>query len=211
MPLTRKPPPAPPAGTGPLADAAAIARALAEGNEDERWAAARAAANLPDSVPALKDALAGEPSPAVREALFSALARIASPQSAEAVLPLLRSDDALLRTRASDALVAMKQAAWPFIAVLLRDESADVRVLACGMLREMPSERAAPLCCELLDAEPEQNVCAAAVETLAELGDASALPALMRCAQRFRGTPFLEFSIDTAIDRVRSQATTPRA
>jgi HEAT repeat protein len=211
MPLTRKPPPAPPAPADPAADPDAVARALAEGDEDERWAAARAAADFPHSVPALKDALARESSAAVREALFSALARIASPQSAAAVVPLLRSDDALLRTRASDALVAMKEAAWPHIAALLHDASSDVRVLACGMVREMPSERAAPLCCDLLDRESEPNVCAAAVETLAEIGDAAALPALTRCAERFRGTPFLEFSIKTAIDRVQSQATNPRA
>ena len=201
MPLIRKPPSAPAAG---VPDAAAVLSALVRGNDDERWAAARAAADIPDSVPALATALAGEKNSAVREALFSALARIASPQSVEAILPFLRSDDALLRTEASDALVAMKEAAWPYIAALLSDASADIRVLGCSLVRDMPSEMAAPLCCELLDSEPEPNVCAAAVEALAEIGQASAGPALTRCAERFRGTPFLEFSIKTAIDRLRS-------
>jgi len=75
----------------------------------------------------------------------------------------------------------------------------------------MPSPVAVSLCCDLLDSEPDPNVCAAAVEALAEIGEASALPALMRCADRFRATPFLEFSIRIAIDRVRSQVLNPRA
>lgn len=192
-------------------DAAAVRAALANGNEDQRWSAARAAASLPDSVAAVGEALAREKSPRVREALFTALARIATPQSVETVLPFLRYDDANVRTGACDALAAMKDTAWPHAAALLRDSSADVRVLACELVRNMPSERAVPLFCELLDIEPEANVCAAAVDALAELGRAEALPALARCAERFRTTPFLGFAISVAADRIRSQSAGPRA
>jgi HEAT repeat protein len=194
-----------------MADTAAVLAALAHGNDDERFSAARAAAEIPESVDALRAALARETNAAVREALFSALVRIGSPASVEAVLPYLRSDDALLRTEATDALAAMKEAATDSIAALLRDADPDVRILACTLVRNLPSEIAAPLCCELLDAEQHQNVCAAAVEALAELGHAPALPALSRCAERFRGTPFLEFAIRIAIDRIRSQAPNSRA
>jgi hypothetical protein len=147
----------------------------------------------------------------VREAVFSALARIATKQSVEAVLPFLRSDDASIRTEASDALLAMKDVVWPYVAALLRDPNADVRILACGLVRDMPGEAAASLCCGLLNSEPEPNVCAAAVEVLAEVGGSSALTVLERCAKRFSDTPFLAFSIQMAIDRVRSQAPSPRA
>jgi hypothetical protein len=37
-----------------------------------------------------------------------------------------------------------------------------------------------------------------------------ALPALARCEDRFRGTPFLEFSIKITTERIRSQASRPR-
>jgi len=211
MPLIRKPP-SPGSSTSPAApEPAAVLAALARGNDDERWAAARAAADLPNSVPALEDALRRERSPVVREAVFSALARIATKQSVEAVLPFLRSDDASIRTEASDALLAMKDVVWPYVAALLRDPNADVRILACGLVRDMPGEAAASLCCGLLNSEPEPNVCAAAVEVLAEVGGSSALPVLERCAKRFSDTPFLAFSIQMAIDRVRSQAPSPRA
>ena len=210
MPLIRKPPSTASRSSPTAPDAAAVFAALARGSDDERWAAARAAAELPDSVPALADALRRERSAVVREALFSALARIARPQSVEAVLPFLRSDDALIRTEASDALLAMKDVMWPYVAPLLRDPNADVRILACGLVRDMPGEVAVSLCCGLLEAEPEPNVCAAAVEVLAEVGESSALPVLERCAKRFSDTPFLEFSIQMAIDRIRSQASSPR-
>ena len=205
MPLIRKPPSADSGATPAAPDPAAVLAALARGTDDERWSAARAAADLPESVPALEDALRRERSAVVREAIFSALAHIASRQSVEAVLPFLRSDDASTRTEASDALVAMKDVAWPYVAALLRDPSVDVRILACGLARDMPGEVAVSLCCGLLDWEPEANVCAAAVEVLAEVGESSALPALERCAKRFSDTPFLVFSIQMAIDRVRSQ------
>ena len=208
MPLIRKPSSAHSGPSTEAVDPPAVYAALARGSDDERWSAARAAADLPDSVPALADALRREHSPVVREAMFSALARIANAQSVEAVLPFLRSDDSSVRTQASDALAAMKDVVWPYVAPLLRDPSPDVRVLACGLVRDMPGEVAARLCCELLDSEPEHNVCAAAVEVLAEVGESSALPVLERCAQRFTDTPFLQFSIQMAIDRVRSAAAT---
>jgi HEAT repeat protein len=74
----------------------------------------------------------------------------------------------------------------------------------------MPKEDAVALICELLDAEDEPNVCAAAVESLAEIGGAEALPALTRCAERFRENSFLQFSISVAIDRIRAQDPTLR-
>jgi HEAT repeat protein len=184
---------------------------LAAGNDEERWSAARAAAELPDSVAALGEALARETTPWVREAIFTSLARIATPQSVEAVLGFLRSDDARARTEASDALAAMKDAAWPYLAALLRDHDADVRVLACSLVRNMPSESAVPLFCELLESEQEPNVCGAAIDALAELGGPDALPVLARCHERFRATPFLVFAIKIAADRIRAQSAAPRA
>ena len=56
----------------------------------------------------------------------------------------------------------------------------------------------------LLERESDVNVCAAAVDVLAEIGDATILPALARCAERFSGEPFLVFAVkvaSTASDR----------
>ncbi|MFZ3326051.1 MAG: hypothetical protein WA231_09235 [Methylocella sp.] len=50
------------------------------------------------------------------------------------------------------------------------------------------------------------NVCAAAVDVLAEIGDVQALPTLWRCAARFPNDPFLAFAIKVAADRLRANA-----
>jgi HEAT repeat protein len=207
MPFVRKTPS--PSAASPLA-ADQVLTALASGTDDERWAAARAAAEMPAHAAMLGAAIQRERNPRVREAIFTSLVRIATPASVEAVLPLLRSDDAQLRTGALDALQSMKGAAWPYVPDLLRDADADVRLLACELVRNMPSERATRLLCELLEAELEANVCASAIEVLGQIGGPEALPTLASCAERFRGTAFLEFSIRITAARIRSQASRAR-
>ena len=64
----------------------------------------------------------------------------------------------------------------------------------------------------MLDAEPEANVCAAAVEVLAEVGDADGAAGARRAAPHASAhTPFLAFAIKIAIDRIDSQTASPRA
>ena len=208
MPLIRRN--ATPAAASPP-DAAKVLDALAGGTEQERWEAARAAPGIPGAAKALCDAARREASAGVREAMFTALTQIASPESVEQLVPLLRSDDAWLRTAALDALRAMKSLVRPYIPSLLHDANSDVRLLACELARDQPGKESAVLLCELLETEQEPNVCASAVEVLAEIGDAEALPALARCEERFRGVSFLEFAIRITADRIRASSRKPRA
>jgi HEAT repeat protein len=147
-------------------------------------------------------ALPGETDARVREAILTGLARIATPESAAAVVPYLGSDDAGLRTGAIDALRAMPAACRPHLPRLLADPDADVRLLSCELTRDLPEGDANRLLCDLLESETEKNVCAAAVEVLAEIGRPEALPVLKTCAERFAGDPFLVFSIKVATDRI---------
>jgi HEAT repeat protein len=196
MPLIRKPAPA----SAPTSIPTRI-----EGTSDQRWAAARAAAGRPNGVAVLAEALAREDDRRVREAIFTGLTRIATPESAAAIVPYLRSEDAALRTGAIDALRAMPAAASVHLPRLLADPEADVRLLSCELARDLPEEDANRLLCTLLEAETEKNVCAAAIEVLAEIGRADALPALARCAARFGDDPFIAFSVKIATDRIVAQ------
>ena len=179
---------------------------LADASPDARWAAARAAADRPEAVPALADALARENDVRVREAIFTALARIATSESVLVVLPYIRSDDASLRTGSLDALRAMPSLMEPHLPQLLADPDGDVRLLACDLARTMTKAGMPELLCKLLDTDPQANVCAAAVEVLAEIGNADAVPSLKRCAARFPGDPFLGFAIEAAIERLTQHA-----
>jgi hypothetical protein len=187
------------AAPGGLSD---VGGALDSASADERWAAARA--DVPAPVPALAVALARESDLRVREAIFTALARIATPESAAAVLPYLRSDDANTRTGALDALRAMPRAVRQYLPQLLVDQDADVRLLACDLVRDAGDGDGVSWLCALLDTELQANVCGAAVEVLGQIADDAALPALSRCAARFPGDPFLGFAIKIVADRLRA-------
>src|SRR3569832_1876220 len=108
MPLDRKPS-AP--GPAAVAEGAGRAESLLRGTDEERWAAARNAFEVPDGLALLSEALSREHIPRVREAIFTALAKIGTPEAASAVLPHLRSDDAAQRTASLDALRARPAAA----------------------------------------------------------------------------------------------------
>jgi HEAT repeat protein len=199
MPLIRKPP------AGVDAAAAGSLPGNSAGNStDDRSAAARAAAARKD-VPALSQALAGEDSARVRIVILTGLARIATLEAADAVLPYMRSDNAQIRTEALDALRAMPNAVKPRLKLLLSDTDADVRVLACEIVRQVPGPDSETLLCNLLTVETAANVCGAAVEVLAEIGGERAVGPLNQCAARFKDDPFLGFAITVAADRLRAR------
>jgi HEAT repeat protein len=169
---------------------------------DLRFAAARAAADEPASLPMLVQALGREGDARVREAIFTALTRIRTPESVRAVLPYLRSDTASLRTAALDALRAMPELAQSHLEELLCDPDSDVRLLACDLARTMTGAEAPRALCALIERDPEVNVCAAAVDVLSEIGDGAAIAPLARCAARFPKEAFLLFAIKVASERL---------
>jgi len=201
MPLVRRgttPPPEPAVAE----DRAHALEALRSADPDVRWNAARTFQNDPVGVVALAAALETEPVQRVREAIMTALMRIGTDASVKALLPYLRWQDAARRGAAIEALQSLPDAIAPFMSALLRDQDNDVRILAIELVRGMPAEQATTLLCRLLEHENHPNVCASAIDALADLGTEEALPILRACAQRFAKTPFLPFAISTAIARI---------
>jgi HEAT repeat protein len=182
-----------------------IERDLEHGTNDQRWDAARAAAELPDGLRLLRRAMSVERDPRIREAILTSLARIGTPECAEAVLQDLRSDDSRWRAAALDALRAMPAATAVHLPRLLHDADPDVRLLACDLVRGQPAAAAGQLLGDVLTQDREANVCAAAVEVLAEAGGPDVLPLLAQCAARFPDDPFLAFAIRVAGERLGAQ------
>jgi HEAT repeat protein len=199
MPLIRKPTARP---ALEVTEADGILKVLADPDPDRRWAAARGAAAVVGGGAALAAALPTEKDPRVREAMFTGLARIGTAETAAAAISLLRSDDANLRTGALDTLRLMISQVHDLLPKLLKDQDVDVRILSCELARSLPSPEATSLMCRVLDNETEANVCAAAVDVLAEVAGAEALPSLRACELKFRGTPFLAFAIRAVVDRL---------
>jgi len=138
----------------------------------------------------------------VREAIFTSLVQIGGADAVAAVLPYIRGDDAGLRTGALDALKAMPAAARERLAGLLAEADPDVRIMACELARAVPDRQTAALLARLIEGEPEINVCAAAVDVLAEIGTAESIAPLAACAARFADQPFLAFAIKIAVRRL---------
>lgn len=204
MPLVKKAPsPLPPAGETDWQDQ--ITR-LQTGTPEERWSAARALAAYPQAATALGEALDQQTDPRLREAIFTSLAKLNTESSFDAALRHLRADDAQLRTGAYDAIVLMPAIIAQRLTALLHDEDPDIRILACDLARHIPPRQAAPALAAILTTEPAVNVCAAAVDTLAETGGPAELPQLAQCAARFSSEFFLNFSIKIASDRINARA-----
>ena len=186
-------------------DVAPLLAGLADRDPEVRWAAARKIGGIAAAVPALAKALEAEQSPRVREAIMTALMRVGDEASVRALLPYLRAQDAALRSSAIETLQTLPEAVSPFMSALLGDADPDVRILAAELVRNMPADQATRILSELLEQELQPNVCAAAIDVLAEVGTRDALPALRACAERFRDTPFLPFadSDDDRPDRER--------
>jgi HEAT repeat protein len=211
VPLVRKPgghsPKAPPSAPAP--DGSTILANLASASSEDRWSAARAAADVPGAVAPLAASIHKESDARVREAMFTSLARIATREAADHLISILRLDDANLRAGALDALRTFKTLG-EFLPALLVDRDVDIRILSCELARELPGPEATAHLASLLGAEREVNVCAAAIDVLAEVGGPAALPVLADCAARLGHDPFLGFAIKTATERISAQQS-PRA
>jgi HEAT repeat protein len=203
MPLIRRPTDAAAPPGGPNLEATRTdLRSL---DADVRGKAARAMGSIPEAVAALGAAVTAETDPRVREAMFTSLARIGTARSAVELIPHLRADDAGRRTGAMDALRAMPGALGGVLPGLLKDQDPDVRILACDLARELPSAEATALLSQVLDGETQVNVCAAAIDVIADIGLPEALPALRACARRL-ADPFLDFATRIACERIGEQA-----
>lgn len=188
----------------------ALTARLQSAKPEDRWEAARQLAAFPESLTALAALLEREPDERVREAALTSLAQRNSIESFGIILHYLRVDDAALRTAALDALKLMPEIAGHRLNALLADTDADIRVLACDLARVVPPAISQRSLAAILRTEQKINVCAAAVDLLAEIGTSEILAELAACAQRLPD-PFLRFSIETATSQINARSAQPRA
>ncbi|CAA2156627.1 hypothetical protein MBRA_02071 [Methylobacterium brachiatum] len=199
-----KKPTAPPKteAEAPHADLAGLKAALAAPEAGERRRAARELGAFPEAGPLLCAHLAREPAASVRAVILTTLIRLKSPAVVEGLLPLLRSEDSALRNAAIEALQEMPMEVEPHVADLLADPDSDVRILAVNMLSLLPHPKAPDWLAEVVAREAHINVCAAAIDGLAEIGNERAIAPLQALAARFPEVPFIRFAAAAAIRRI---------
>jgi HEAT repeat protein len=197
--------PAAPTESTESCDYAALVGDLASPDAADRRRAARQLAAYPEAVPALCDRLVQERALSVRTVLFTTLIRLKSPAVVDALVPLLREEDAGLRNEAIEALQEMPEEVGPFIEALLRDPDSDVRILAIQVLSALPHPDAPRWLVGVIEEDTHVNVCAAAVDCLAEVGSQDAIVPLRALARRFAAYPFVTFAVDMAVRRIEGQ------
>lgn len=169
---------------------------------DVRRAAIRLALRLSDAE-ILAQRLEDEGDAALREAILTNLVRIGGPKAARPLIALLRSDDAWLRNAVIETLQNMGESVAPEIEWLLYDGNPDLRIYAVNILALLCSPRAPDIALRVIVTDPHVNVCAAAVDVLAEVGRPEMADELRAVAGRFPDHPFLAFAVRAALKRIR--------
>ena len=215
MPLIRaaapEPTPAPPAQDAQLVElAAGDSQARRRAAQSLAVQGAQPGADAGRIAAALAAQLRAEPELSVREAILVALGTLGGHEVAALLAPLLGAADASLRNGALEALKRLHHDAVTAVDGLLADPDPDLRLLAAEVMRGWGSDMAAPRLARLLMGEAHVNVCAAALDIAAAIGEPGLMPALATCKSRFAGQGFIEFAADVAIDRAR-QASLPTA
>jgi HEAT repeat protein len=166
-----------------------------------RRRAARALASREDGIPILCEHLQHEPAMSVRSIIITSLIQSHLPAAVENLIRLLRSENTALRNEAIEALQEMPEVG-PYMESLLTDPDSDVRIFAVNILAVLPHPKAPEWLRKVILDEPHVNVCAAAVDCLAEIGDADSIAALKQLRLRFGNHPFMSFAIDATIARI---------
>ncbi len=138
----------------------------------------------------------------LRESILTGLARIGGVKAARPLVGLLQNGDAPLRSAIIDTLQSMGDEILPEIEPLLDDENPDLRIYAVNIIQLMRSPRAPDLALRVIATDCHVNVCAAAVDMLAEVGRPEMTDALRAVADRFPRNPFLSFAVRAAIKRI---------
>ncbi|WP_395457646.1 HEAT repeat domain-containing protein (plasmid) [Azospirillum melinis] len=198
-------PQAPPADSGVARDPLA---ALEDADAAVRRDAAHGLGHSPPpgAEAALAHRLQAEGDAGVREAILTALARIASPAAAAAIVPFLDREDAALRNAVLESLQQMPaEVAAPALLPLLDHADADLRIFAVQGLGSLVHPDRAEWLARVMERDRDVNVGLAAVEALAEAGSPEALSSLETLARRFPGDAFVAFAVDAARSSFRGR------
>jgi len=171
-------------------------------NDSERRQAARYLAAHSAVSAELHRHLEVETISSVRSVLFSTLTQIGDREAVVGLIALLRSENAELRNGSIEALQCLPDQLSEHIEELLRDDDADVRIFAINILETLPHPDVPYWLHRVIKEDVAVNVCAAAVDQLAELGTTAMVDDLLALKERFAGTSYIEFAVDLTVELI---------
>ncbi|WP_422443652.1 HEAT repeat domain-containing protein [Thermoanaerobacterium sp. DL9XJH110] len=153
-------------------------------------------------VEALVGQLEVETSRAVQEAIISSLIKIRDRCVAESVAELLKSEDAYIRNAGVEILALIGDSALDVLEKMIKHPDKDVRQQAVVALGEGRLKAAPALLKRVIEEDEDENVVAAAIEYLGEIGCGKEDgEAIKRAARRF-SSPFFDYTVKTAIGKL---------
>lgn len=135
----------------------------------------------------------------VQEAADRALRQIGGEVVVQAVVPLLRSDDAPIRNISMDILREVGAHDLQTLIDMLHDEDPDIRIFMSDILGTSDNRLAVSPLCEALLRDPEVNVRYQAAVSLGELGFAEAAECLNKA---MKDEEWVQFSVIEALSKI---------
>lgn len=135
----------------------------------------------------------------IQEAADSSLRKIGGKETVQAVLPLLRSDDAPVRNLSMDILREVGNHDLTALIVLMHDDDADIRIFVTDILGSTDNVSAVEPLCEALLKDPEVNVRYQAAVSLGELGKTEAAACLNKAIE---DEEWVQYSVIEALTKI---------
>jgi HEAT repeat protein len=135
----------------------------------------------------------------VQEAADSSLRKIGGSETVQAVLPLLRSDEAPVRNLSMDILREVGGQDMPSLVALIHDDDPDIRIFVADILGSTDNVMAVAPLCDALLRDPEVNVRYQAAVSLGELGKPEAAPCLNKAIE---DEEWVQYSVIEALTKI---------
>jgi HEAT repeat protein len=168
--------------------------------EVQREAAFYAGESRCDAAVPLLTEMVGSQNVGVQEAAEQALRRIGGQATVQALVPLLRSDEANVRNIAMDVLRQVGEQNLDTLVAILRDEDPDIRIFAADILGSTGHENAVKALNEALLKDPEVNVRYQAAVSLGELAHPGGAKSLK---QAMGDDEWVQFAVVEALAKIK--------
>ncbi len=139
----------------------------------------------------------------VQEAADMALRRLGGSRTVQAILPLLRSDEAPVRNLSMDILREVGSQDFNALVALLHDDDADIRIFSSDILGATGNVLAVPALCEALLKDPEVNVRYQAAVSLGNMASKEAAACLNKA---MNDEEWVQFAVIEALTKIRDES-----
>ena len=154
------------------------------------------------AVGTLVEILACDPDKLAREAALTSLARLGGDAAIAALVQQIGSDDPELRNAVIETLPSLGVDVIDFIEPLLLDADPNLRISALTVLENIDDPRAAAVALSVALGDANVNVCATAIEVVANSGGPDMAAPLQTVPARFPDHPFLAFAVRAALKKI---------